>query len=172
MRRQFETNVFGVMNVCREMIPYFRERKGGTIVNVTSMAGRTALPFSSLYNATKFAIEGFTESLQYELEPFGVRVKLIEPGPIKTDFYGRSKVIAKKDGLTVYDHRVEPFMEFMDKGGETAPDGTIVAQAIYDAVTDGTKRLRYGVNTKGVLILRRLLPEGAFRALTKKIFLR
>jgi NAD(P)-dependent dehydrogenase (short-subunit alcohol dehydrogenase family) len=172
VRRQFDTNVFGVMNVCREMIPYFRERKGGTIVNVTSMAGRTAFPFSSLYNATKFAVEGFTESLQYEVEPFGIKVKLIEPGPIKTDFYSRSQVVAKKEGLTVYDHRVGPFMEFMNKGGETAPDGSLVAQAIYDAVTDGSKRLRYGVNTKGLLTMRRLLPEGAFRALTKKIFLK
>src|SRR5688500_14549662 len=81
IERQFETNVFGVFNVCREIIPYFRTQKRGTIVNITSLGGRVAFPFSSLYNATKFAIEGFTESLQYELEAFNIRVKLIEPGP-------------------------------------------------------------------------------------------
>jgi short-subunit dehydrogenase len=90
--------VFGVMNVCREIIPYFREQKRGTIVNISSLGGRTAFPFSSLYHATKWAIEGFSESLQYELEPFGLRVKLIEPGPIKTDFYGRSEISQRKTG--------------------------------------------------------------------------
>lgn len=172
IREQFDTNVFGLMNVCREAIPYFREQKRGTIINVTSMAGRTAFPFSSLYNATKFAVEGFSESLIYELEPFGVRLKLIEPGPIKTDFYGRSQQITKKEGLTVYDHAVDKFMDFMNKGGHDAPDGSIVAEAIYDAATDGSGKLRYPVNTKGLLQMRSLLPFPMFRYITKKIFLR
>lgn len=172
VRRQFETNVLGLMNVCRAAIPYFRQNKRGHIVNISSLGGRTAFPFSSLYNATKWAVEGFTESLQYELEPFNVRVKLIEPGPIKTEFYGRSEDIAKKEGLTVYDERFERFLEFMKKGGDEAPDGSAVAQVIYDAVTDGSNRLRYPVNTKGLFFLRSMLPAGAFRFATKKIFLR
>lgn len=172
IREQFETNVYGVMNVCREIIPYFREQKGGTIVNITSMAGRTAFPFSTLYNATKFATEGFTESLQFELEPFDIRLKLIEPGPIKTDFYGRSQQVAKKEGLTVYDHVFGRFMDFMSKSGADAPDGSIVAQAVYDACTDGSGKLRYPVNTKGLLLGRSILPYGMFRFVTKKIFLR
>jgi len=172
IERQFQTNLFGLFNVCRETIPYFREQKRGTIVNISSLGGRVAFPFSSLYNATKFAVEGFTESLQYELEPFKIRVKLIEPGPIKTDFYSRSQVIARKEGLSVYDHRLEPFLEFMEKGGNDAPDGSAVAQAIYDAVTDDSQKLRYPVNTKGLLGLRRVLPEGLFFPLVKKIFLK
>lgn len=172
IRRQIETNVFGVMNVCREIIPYFREQKRGVIVNITSLGGSIAFPFSSLYNASKWAIEGLTESLQYELEPFGIRMKIIEPGPIKTDFYGRSEDIARKEGLAVYDHRFEPFMEFMKNGGNSAPDGSVVAQTIYDAVTDGSRKLRYRVNTKGLLSFRRVLPEAMFRGLIKKIFLK
>jgi NAD(P)-dependent dehydrogenase (short-subunit alcohol dehydrogenase family) len=172
VERQFQTNVFGVFSVCREIIPYFREQKRGTIVNVTSMGGRVAFPFSSLYNATKFAIEGFTESLQYELEPFNIRMKLIEPGPIKTDFYGRSQDVARKEGLHLYDHRLDPFMEFMAKSGNDAPDGSAVAQVIYDAVTDSTTKLRYPVNTKGLLAFRRILPHGMYAFLTKKIFLK
>jgi NAD(P)-dependent dehydrogenase (short-subunit alcohol dehydrogenase family) len=172
IERQFETNLFGLFNVCREIIPYFREQKRGTIINISSLGGRVAFPFSSLYNATKFAVEGFSESLQYELEPFKIRVKLIEPGPIKTDFYSRSQDVARKKGLTIYDHRLEPFLEFMDKGGREAPDGSAVAQVIYDAVTDDSRKLRYPVNTKGLLILRRLLPAGIFTAISKKIFLR
>ena len=172
IERQFRTNVYGVFNVCREIIPYFREQKRGTIVNITSLGGRVAFPFSSLYNATKFAIEGFTESLQYELEPFKIRLKLIEPGPIKTDFYGRSQDVTRKEGLHIYDHRLEPFMEFMNKGGNDAPDGSAVAQVIYDAVTDDSKKLRYPINTKGLLAFRRILPHGAYTFLTKKIFLK
>ncbi|MCC7307987.1 MAG: SDR family oxidoreductase [Acidobacteria bacterium] len=172
VRRQFETNVFGTMNVCREIIPYFRERKGGYIVNVASMAGRTVFPFSSVYNATKWAIEGFTESLQYELDPFNIRLKLIEPGPINTDFYGRSQEVARKGGLSSYDHYVSRFISFMNKAGGDAPDGSIVAQAIYDAVTDGSRKLRYPVNTKGLLFLRGILPSSAYRLVTKTIFLR
>jgi len=149
-RRQLETNVFGLMNVCREIIPYFREQKRGYIVNIASLGGRVAFPYSSLYNATKWAVEGFTESLQYELEPFNIHVKLIEPGPIKTDFYSRSQEIARKDGISVYDARVDKFLSFMNEGGEAAPDGSLVAQAIYDSVTDNSSRLRYNVNTKGL----------------------
>ena len=172
VRRQFETNVFGVMNVCREIIPYFREQKRGTIVNISSLGGRTAFPFSSLYNATKWAIEGFTESLQYELEPFGVRMKLVEPGPIKSEFHGRSEDVAKKEGLTAYDSRFEGFLDFMRKSNVEAPEGSLVASTIYDAVTDRTNKLRYPVNTKGLLATRSMLPAGAFRLLTKKIFLK
>lgn len=172
IRKQFEVNVFGLMNVCREIIPYFRKEKRGHIVNIASLGGRIAFPFSSLYNATKWAVEGFSESLQYELEPFGIRVKVIEPGPISTDFYGRSEEIARKEGLSVYDSKLEPFLEFMNEGGAKAPDGSVVAQVIYDAVTDGSSTLRYQVNTKGLLALRRFLPEAASRFVTRKIFLR
>lgn len=172
IERQFNTNVFGLMNVCREIIPYFRKEKRGVIVNLSSLGGRIAFPFSSLYNATKWAVEGFSESLQYELEPFNIRVKLIEPGPIKTDFYSRSQVIAKKDDLTIYDHRLEPFLEFMDRGGNNAPDGSAVAQVIYDAVTDENRKLRYPINTKGLLFVRSILPHALFRFVTKKVFLK
>lgn len=172
IERQVNTNFIGVLNVCREMIPYFRDRRRGTIVNVASIGGRTAFPFSSLYNATKWAVEGFTESLQYELEPFGVKVKLIEPGPIRTEFHGKSEEVARREGLHVYEAKLESFLKFMRDGNKEAPDGTIVAQTIYEAVTDGSKRLRYGVNTKGLLTVRGILPEGAFRFLTKKIFLK
>jgi NAD(P)-dependent dehydrogenase (short-subunit alcohol dehydrogenase family) len=172
VRRQFETNVFGVLNVCRAIIPHFRAQKRGTIVNISSLGGRTAFPFSSLYNASKFAIEGFTESLQYELEPFGIKVKLIEPGPIRTEFHGRSEDIARRDDLAVYDLKLDSFLEFMREGSKSAPDGSVVATAIYDAVNDGSRRLRYPINTKGVLALRSFLPEGVFRFVTKKIFLK
>jgi NAD(P)-dependent dehydrogenase (short-subunit alcohol dehydrogenase family) len=172
IERQFRTNVFGVMNVCREILPHFREQKRGYIVNVASVGGRTAFPLYSLYNSTKWAVEGFSESLQYELEQFNIRVKIVEPGPIKTDFYSRSEEVMQRDGLTAYDYFTARVIPKMQEYGEQAPDPSTVAQVIYDAVTDGSKQLRYGVNTKGLLTMRRILPEGVFRGLTKKIFLK
>ena len=167
IEKQFQTNVFGLMNVCREIIPYFREQKRGTIINIASVGGRVTFPLYSLYHATKWAVEGFSESLQYELEKFNIRIKIIEPGPIKTDFYERSQDITSKEGLTVYDDFAEKVMPNMQKAGEDAPDGTVVAQAIYEAATDGSKKLRYGVNTKGILHARRFLPDSLFFKLIK-----
>lgn len=170
--RQFRTNIIGLMNVCREIIPYFREQRRGHIVNIASVGGRMTFPLYSVYHATKWAVEGFSESLQHELEEFNIRVKIIEPGPIKSDFYERSQVIAKKDGLTAYDHFVGKVLPNMQRSGAEAPDGSVVAQTIYDAVTDGSKRLRYGVNTKGMLTVRRLLPDRIFNPMIRKILFR
>lgn len=172
IERQFETNVLGLMNVCREILPYFREQKRGTIVNIASVGGRMTFPAFSLYHSTKWAVEGFSESLHYELAPFNIRVKIIEPGPIKTDFYGRSQDVTKKEGLTAYDNFVTRAIGNMQKAGEDAPDGEIVAQTIYEAVADTSSRLRYGVNTKGILTLRRLLPERLFYAIIRKVILK
>jgi len=169
VQRQVDTNVIGLMNVCREVIPYFREQKRGHIVNIASVGGRITFPLYSVYHATKWAVEGFSESLQHELEQFNIRVKIIEPGPIKSDFYDRSQVIAEKEGLHDYGHFVGKVLPNMQKAGAEAPDGTVVAQTIYDAVTDGSKRLRYGVNTKGMLFARRFLPDSLFNRLIRMV---
>jgi len=172
IEKQFQTNVFGLMNVCREILPYFREQKRGTIVNVASVGGRTTFPLYSLYHATKWAVEGFSESLQYEVEQFGIRIKIIEPGPIKTDFYDRSQDVTRKEGLTAYDSFIEKALPNMQKAGAEAPDGSIVAQTIYEAVTDGTKKMRYGVNTKGILTARKFLPDSLFFRVIKGAILK
>lgn len=172
IEKQFQTNVFGVMNVCREILPIFREQKRGIIVNVASVGGRITFPFYSLYHATKWAVEGFSESLQYELEQFNIRVKIIEPGPIKTDFYDRSQTVTSKEGLTAYDYMLDKAMPNLQKAGADAPDGSIVAETIYEAVTDGSKKLRYGVNTKGILTARKLLPDNLFFKLVRQVILR
>ena len=169
---QFQTNVFGVMNVCREVLPYFREQKRGVIVNVASVGGRITFPLYSLYHATKWAVEGFSEALQFEVKEFNIRIKIIEPGPIKTDFYERSQSISKKDGLTAYDNFVARALPNLQKAGETAPDGSIVAQTIYDAVTDDSWRMRYPVNSRLVLAARRLLPDSLFLPIIRKAVLK
>ena len=170
--RQFQTNVYGLMNVCREILPYFREQKRGMIVNVASMGGRITFPLYSLYHATKWAVEGFSEALQFEVREFNIKVKIIEPGPIKTDFYERSQSVTKKDGLTAYDNFVARALPNLQKAGETAPDGSLVAQVIYDAATDDSRRMRYPVNSRLVLALRRLLPDRLFLPIIRKAVLK
>ena len=170
--RQFQTNVFGLMNVCREILPYFREQKRGTIVNVASMGGRITFPLYSLYHGTKWAVEGFSESLQYEVKQFGIKIKIIEPGPIKTDFYDRSMDIMKKEGLIAYDNFVARAMPNMQKAGETAPGGEVVAQVIYDAVTDDSWKMRYSANSAMILLARKLLPDSLFFALVRSSVLK
>ena len=172
IEKQFQTNVFGLMNVCREILPVFREQKRGTIVNVASMGGRITFPLYSLYHATKWAVEGFSESLQYEVEEFNIRIKIIEPGPIKTDFYDRSMDLTRREGLTAYDHFIDKAMPNMQKAGETAPDGKVVAQTIYNAVTDGSKKLRYAVNSAGILTARKFLPDSVFFKIVKNAVLK
>ncbi len=162
IEKQFQTNVFGLMNVCREILPYFREQKRGTIVNVASMGGRITFPLYSLYHGTKWAVEGFSESLQYELRQFNIKVKIIEPGPIKTDFYDRSLDLTTKEGLHAYDHYIDKVMPNMQKAGENAPNGRLVAEVIYNAVTDGSWKMRYTANSRMILTLRKLLPDALF----------
>jgi short-subunit dehydrogenase len=115
-----------------------------------------------LYHSTKWAVEGFSEALQHEIRQFNIKVKIIEPGPIKTDFYDRSQDLTKKEGLTAYDHYIEKVMPNMQKAGEKAPDGSLVAEVIYNAVTDGSWKLRYTANSRGILALRKLLPDALF----------
>lgn len=170
--KQFQTNVYGLMNVCREMLPYFREQKRGCIVNVASMGGRITFPLYSLYHATKWAVEGFSEALQFEVKEFNIKIKIIEPGPIKTDFYDRSQSVTKKEGLTAYDHFVALAMPNLQRAGETGPDGSLVAQVIYDAVTDDSWKMRYPANSRLVLMARKLLPDSIFFPIIRKAVLK
>lgn len=170
--KQFQTNVYGLMNVCREMLPYFREQKRGCIVNVASMGGRITFPLYSLYHATKWAVEGFSEALQFEVKEFNIKIKIIEPGPIKTDFYDRSQSVTKKGDLTAYDHFVALAMPNLQRAGETGPDGSLVAQVIYDAVTDDSWKMRYPANSRLVLMARKLLPDSIFFPIIRKAVLK
>lgn len=143
IQAQFDTNVFGLMNVTRAILPHFRGNKSGTIINVSSTLGIIPMPMSSIYTASKFAVEGFSEALAYELESQNVKVKIIEPGGIETGFSNRSRAdFAFDPELTDY----APFMEEKAKE-EYKYDNNFtagqVAEVIYTAATDGTYRLRY-----------------------------
>jgi NAD(P)-dependent dehydrogenase (short-subunit alcohol dehydrogenase family) len=166
VKKQFDTNVFGLMNVVREILPHFRGRRKGIIINVASIAGQMTWPLYSLYHATKWAVEGFSESLQFELKQFGIRVKIIEPGAIKTDFYSRSQDLFHKQGLDTYNEYVDLVMPNLQQAGAEAPGPEIVAAKIYRAATDNRAKLRYpvGSNAPFLLFFRRIAPGRLFRA--------
>lgn len=175
IKKEYDTNVFGLMAVTRALLPQFRRQNHGTIVNLASVGGRTGFPLYSIYNSTKFAVEGFSESLQYELAPFNIKVRLVEPGVIKTDFYDRSLDRVGSGGADgVYDdfiQRAKKSMSdaFIRQGSE--PD--LVAREIYKASMDTGSRLRYpvGVDARFMRAFRWLLPEGLFFKLIEKITL-
>lgn len=137
------------------------------------LGGRSGhAPSYSVYHATKWAVEGFSEAIVYELEPFHIRVKIIEPGPIKTDFYDRSLDVMTRPGLTSYDELLARAMPVMRKAGANAPGPEVVARTIYRAATDGSRRLRYPVNSAAALALLRLLPGRLFMAIVKRMVLK
>jgi NAD(P)-dependent dehydrogenase (short-subunit alcohol dehydrogenase family) len=145
LERQFATNVFGPIFMTQACLPHFRERKSGLIINVSSIGGRLVFPFNSLYHGTKYAVEGISESLALELAPFGITVKLIEPGGVRTDFAGRSLDLMHKPGLTAYDEMLQRAMTaFSDPlraiNYSNADD---IAAVIFTAATDGSNQFRY-----------------------------
>jgi len=174
IQRQFETNVFGLMNVTRAVLPGMRDRKTGTIINLSSIGGRMAFPLYSLYHATKWAVDGFSDSLQYELEPFNIRVRIIEPGPIKTDFYSRSLDLATQPHLTNYDAITQKVLPNLKRIGETGSPPEVTAAVIYQAAIDSSQRLRYpaGGNAGVLLTLRKYLPDVLFKQIVRYAMLR
>ncbi|MBA55285.1 MAG: short-chain dehydrogenase/reductase [Pseudomonadales bacterium] len=164
IRRQFETNVFGLMEVCRAVLPHFRNRNSGVLINVASMAGRFPLPLYSVYNSSKFAVEGFTETLIYELEHYNIKVKLIEPGATNTNFFGRSSDRINSTGVKDYDAYTKEVFDIMDSIGPAGSTSADAAKVVYQAATDGSNKLRYasGTDAKAFLLARRLLPDRLF----------
>ena len=169
VRRQFDTNVFGLMEVSRRIIPHFRQHKAGTLINVASMGGRLTFPLYSVYHATKWAVDGFTESLAFELSPLGIRVRLIEPGAIKTDFYTRSGEFVHDRALGEYNAFVDKVKRKYDRVATRGARPELVAAAIFKAATDGSRRLRYvvGQDARGLLLTRRLVPDTMFRSMIR-----
>jgi len=172
IERQFDVNVLGLLATTRAVLPHFRANRGGTIVNISSIGGRMAFPLGALYHGTKFAVEGLSESLYYELSAIGVRVKLIEPGMIKTDFGGRSFDFSNDPQLLEYQPLVEELTGVLGPMMEKGSVPQSIAEVVYAAVTDGTDRLRYeaGPDAAQILANRRAADDGTFMAAVKTQF--
>jgi NAD(P)-dependent dehydrogenase (short-subunit alcohol dehydrogenase family) len=143
IKRQFDTNVFGLMSVTRAFLPHFRANGAGLFLNVSSIGGRVTFPFISLYHSTKWAVEGYSESLAYELGELGIQVKIIEPGGVDTDFGGRSMTFAMDESLTDYNEALGKFQTRMQDSGLGNSTAEYQAERIFAAATDGSDQMRY-----------------------------
>lgn len=170
--RQFNTNVIGLLDVTRAILPHFRVRKNGIIINVSSMGGKMTFPLGSLYHGTKFAVEGISESLRYEVEQFGGKVKIIEPGAIATDFAGRSFDFNNDENLRDYQNIVTKIMSAFQQMIKNTSPANIVSKVIYEAATDGTSRLRYmvGKDAKLYSLMNKLFGYNFIFKMNKRFF--
>jgi len=168
IKAQFETNFFGFVRVTQQVLPIMRtpQNGGGVIVNVSSVNGHIAFPVISAYCGTKFALEGLSESIAYELEPFGIKVILIEPGPISSNFM-KGSVLPKRawNPHSPYSELVQKFNVKTSSQHENATQPEEVAKTIFQAISDEKPEFRYVVGNYAVSLLeaRKNMPYSEFQ---------
>jgi NAD(P)-dependent dehydrogenase (short-subunit alcohol dehydrogenase family) len=142
IKQLYETNLFGVIRVTQAVLPIMRKQKSGIIVNMSSGAGRFGYPNGSAYVSTKFALEGLSESVEYEVEPFGIKIVLVEPGFVRTNF---SNVVAKKSQSTnsQYSKMTEKMAASIDQMKVKSSSPELVANIVLEIVTNKNPNLRY-----------------------------
>jgi NAD(P)-dependent dehydrogenase (short-subunit alcohol dehydrogenase family) len=169
---EVNTNLLGVLRTTRAFLPAFRERGSGVFIATTSIGGLATFPFNSVYHATKWALEGWSESLAYELGKFGIQVKTVAPGGIKTDFGGRSLVLAQHPAYAALMQKV--FAAFMDPARlERLSSAEAIAEVVWEAATDGKDQVTYvaGNDAKELYAQRLSVGIGAFRKAIGQMFL-
>jgi len=176
IKSQFETNFFGVIRVIQNSLPIMRKQQGGGfIVNISSVGGRMSVPVLSAYNSTKFALEGMSESLSYELEPFGIRVVIIEPGFIRTNIMN-SSILSKKSQVSnspyfsLTQKVAKHFNSMVNDPSSTHPEE--VAKTILKAITSESRQLRYtvGNDADSIIQAKKTMLDTDFENLIKKQF--
>jgi len=172
MIRMVDTNMMGAIRTTKAFLPYFREKGGGLFINTTSIGGLITVPFNSLYHATKWALEGWSESMAFELKQFGIGLKIVEPGGMKTDFFTRSFDTGRHQA---YDKLVEKVMTVITDPAqmETYSSPAQIAEVVYEAATDGKDQLRYvaGEDAKATYAMRLQIGDEAFRkAMNQQFF--
>lgn len=160
VRKQFETNVFGVMNMTRAVLPHLRQKKSGIILNTTSSGGIFTFPLYSIYNSTKFALEGFMEALQYEPKQFNITVKNLEPASVKSEFTENISFVSSPE----YANYSTMVQRNMIDSYKNAPGADVVAKVAFEAATDHKSKLRYPATSqaKFAFFMRWLLPLKTF----------
>lgn len=171
--RQMDTNYMGTVRVIQAFLPFLKAQQSGVIINLSSIAGRLGFPLYNIYNASKFAVEGLTESLYYELHPFNIAVRLVEPGPIKTEFNGRSKQEVVAPDHLGYEALTTKVLGFYNQMFQHAEEVDVVARTIYRAATRKGSRIRYpaGRNARLLLLLSKLTPGAWLRRISRAILL-
>ncbi len=160
IREQFETNVFGLLATTKAILPIFRAKHDGMIINLSSVAGKITFPLATLYCGTKFAVEGISEAMTFELAPLGVKVKLVEPGPVKTSF---KFVLENDESIAEYQKQVQELQGMTKSLMERGSDPKEIAEVIYRAATDGSDQLRYvaGKEAEELLAMRKAEEDSA-----------
>ncbi len=163
IRRQFDTNVLGLLATTKAVLPHLRANGSGTIVNISSIGGQMTFPLGALYHGTKFAVEGISEAMHFELEAAGIKTKIVEPGMIATDFGGRSFDFTNDESMAEYQPVIKALFESWGANTQ-ASEPSVVADVIWQAVTDGTDTLRYraGADAEELLTSRKAFDDAAF----------
>jgi NADP-dependent 3-hydroxy acid dehydrogenase YdfG len=166
IRRQFNTNLFGTMDVTRAILPYFRKQNSGLILNTTSSGGILTFPLYSVYNSSKWALEGFMEALQYEVRQYNITIKNIEPGTVNSEFVNNIKFHSNED----YDTYAQKVQHNTLKSYKAAAPPESVAEIVYKASTDNKDKLRYPATkqAKQAFFFRWLLPLKMFNKMVAK----
>jgi NAD(P)-dependent dehydrogenase (short-subunit alcohol dehydrogenase family) len=170
--RMVNTNLLGAIRTTKAFIPHFREKRAGLFINTTSIGGLITVPFNSIYHATKWALEGWSESMAFELNQIGIGIKTVEPGGMKTDFFTRSFDTGRHPA---YDALVNKVMGIITDPKQMATYSTPeqIAEVVYEAATDGKDQLRYiaGADAKAMSEMRVQLGDEAFRkAIAQQFF--
>jgi len=173
-RRQFDVNLFGAIEATRAVLPAMREKRRGTIVNVSSVAGKIAIPFAAPYCSSKHALEAFSDALRVEVAPFGIRVAVIEAGPIETRFGDRARagvarMLATPGPYSVFYKNAERAMDTDFQAGKLPPEA--VARVVVEAIEAANPRTRYRITrlARTLILLRRFLPDRFFDRRMKKV---
>jgi len=156
----FNTNLYGVLRVCQAVLPVMRQQGDGLIINVSSIGGVMGLPFRGIYSASKFALEGLTESLSMEVKPFGISVCMVEPGDFNTEI-GRNRLITGLDDNSAYRSTCTRLQETVDRQMERAPGPEAMGPLIHRIITGRNRKLRYklgSVSERFSVLLKTLLP--------------
>lgn len=173
IRMQFDVNVIGALMVTKEVIPLMRKAGDGTIINISSMGGKVSFPLGTLYHGSKFAVEGMSEALSFELAAIGIKVKIVEPGMIKTNFEETTmKNMAIDPSQTEYAQFLEKFMAGMQQAASQSSEAIIVAEKIYEAATDGKNQLRYiaGPDAEQIIAARKQMEDPEYFVMLKNQF--
>jgi short-subunit dehydrogenase len=173
-KEQFETNFFGLVRVTKAVLPIMRNQNSGIIVNLSSIVGKMAIPLNSAYTSSKFAVEGFSESVRYELEDFGIKVILIEPGVIKSNFYENIKMSKNSlaDPKSPYQPITQKIFEAFLSLIQYAFPAKIVADVILEAITSDNPKIRYAVgdDAKSITEAKKRLSDKEFENWVKEGF--
>lgn len=168
----FETNLFGMISCCQQVLPAMREQRRGLIVNIGSVAGFIALPFQSMYSASKYAVEAMTEALRMEVKPFGIKVTLIDPGDVHTGFTSSRRTAKAAATNPVYQERHQKAVDEMIRSETGGPGPEVVVREfarILDSQNPPVRRV-VGAQYKAVALLKRLLPAGLVERLVEKMY--